>query len=164
MVAILTAPPVNNPPIRVWVQPIMPPPDVTNFIIRKPGIAALLRLSQVTGTLVLTTGPALIIRPQVPALQVGIPPSYPKGLLPVIPGGENAFAQKQFDQIRSSIASALLMIPQSATTPPTTLIDGMPRLARAPWRPIAGLGADAWVYWDAAGQVWRLGTSNPQNT
>jgi len=118
----------------------------------------------ITGTLALTLAPAVLIRPSVPPRQIGVPGAFPKGLLPIIQGGAEPFAQKQFDQIRNTLQSTLILMPQSATSPPTTLIDGMKRLARAPWRPVAGQGADAWVYWDAVGQVWRFLSDAPSNT
>jgi hypothetical protein len=83
---------------------------------------------------------------------------------PATQGGWNAFAQKQRDTIEAAINSILLMITQAATAAPKTLIDGMRRLARRPWWPVAGQAQDAWVYWDAAGQLWRFLSTNPTNT
>jgi len=102
----------------------------------------------------------------VPPVQIGIPAIYKKGVLPIIgsPTAASKFAQRQFDQLNNTISLALQFIPQSATEEPKTKFDGMKRLARKPWRPVAGQGADAWVYWDAVGQVWRYLSDAPSTT
>lgn len=117
----------------------------------------------IIGTLAVTEGDDVLQRPFVPPRQRGRS-AYPKGLLPIINADPAKFAQKQFDQLSNTISTALLMQQQSATAEPTTKLDGMPRLARAPWRPVAGQTQDAWVYWDAAGQVWRLQGTPPTST
>jgi len=100
----------------------------------------------------------------VPKLQVGTIPAYAPTLVPVIPGGNEAFTLNELQNLGDTVAKLVLMCPQSATALPKKLKDGMIRLARDPWWPVSGQTADAWVYWDAAGQVWRLLSTAPTTT
>lgn len=100
----------------------------------------------------------------VPKAQVGVPGPYTKGLVPLLPGGSEMFLQNELTRLHAALDGILLMVPQSATEVPQKLMDGMSRLSRYPWRPVAGQLADAWVYWDGAGQLWRLLSTAPTNT
>lgn len=92
------------------------------------------------------------------------PPRYVVGSTPSLPGGDAVYLDSQLSAIANSLAGINLMTPQSATAAPKTLLDGMMRLSRNPWRPVSGQTVDQWVYWDAAGSVWRLTTTSPTNT
>ena len=92
------------------------------------------------------------------------PPSYTPSSLPILPGGDGPYTQKELRRIGSTIDTIAQMLPQAATKAPTQLSDGMQRLARDPWRPVAGQTTDQWVYYDAAGGVWRLLSTAPTNT
>lgn len=62
-------------------------------------------------------------------------------------------------RLAEALQSTQRMTPQAATKAPNPPIDGMVRLARWPWWPVAGQTADAWVYYDGEGSVWRhIGT------
>jgi hypothetical protein len=58
----------------------------------------------------------------------------------------------------------LRVTPQVATVTPKVLVDGMQRLTRNGWHPVAGQTTDQWVYWDAKGVVWRLLSTSPTTT
>jgi hypothetical protein len=92
------------------------------------------------------------------------PPRYVVGSAPALPGGDAVYLDSQLQAIANSLAGINLMTPQSATAAPKTLLDGMMRLSRNPWRPVAGQTTDQLVYWDAAGAVWRLLATAPTNT
>lgn len=118
----------------------------------------------IIGTLIVTEGNDAYIPPVVPPRQRGRPIGYRQGVLPILQGGAEVFAQRQFAQIAATIEDLLLLTPQAATKEPPQLRDGMLRLARAPWRPVLGQDEDRWVYWDGAGQVWRFDGDKPTNT
>ena len=67
-------------------------------------------------------------------------------------------------RIQSLAENILLMTPQAATTAPLNPLDGMKRLARSPWRPVAGQNTDAWVYYDGALQEWVYEGTAPVTT
>lgn len=92
------------------------------------------------------------------------PPLYTVASPPSIPGGDAVYLAAQLAAIANSLSGIRAMTPQSATAAPKVLLDGMTRLARNPWRPVAGQTADAWVYYDAAGAVWRYQATPPTNT
>lgn len=121
-------------------------------------------MPSITGTLAIHEAPDRLAIPSVPKAQIGIANTYLKGVLPILSGGAAKFGQKQFDQLDKTIAHLLIMNPQSATAAPQQLFDGMRRLSRAPWRPVTGQIADAWVYFDAASGLWRLLSTAPSNT
>jgi hypothetical protein len=85
-------------------------------------------------------------------------------LTPILAGGQDRYYGQQLSLISISISSLIALTPQAATAAPKTPIDGMVRLARDPWRPVAGQTTDQWVYYDAAGKVWRLQGTSPTNT
>lgn len=91
-------------------------------------------------------------------------PAYKQGILPLLPGGEGPFAQREFDKLETVLSSHTDMLPQAATKAPSVLADGMIRLARNPWRPVSGQTVDKWVYYDAAGGIWRYTDTDPTNT
>jgi hypothetical protein len=71
------------------------------------------------------------------------------------------------DRVRSLVNCAVSLvnqIPGARTAAPPNPQDGWTFLARDPWRPVAGQTVDAWVYYDAAGGVWRLQGTTPTNT
>lgn len=92
------------------------------------------------------------------------PPLYTVAAPPSIPGGDAIYLASQLTAIANSLSGLRTLAAQSATVAPKVLLDGMIRLARNPWRPVAGQTADAWVYWDAAGSVWRFQATAPTNT
>ena len=79
--------------------------------------------------------------------------SYSKGAQPTIPGAESRYLQDELDKLERAIAAIASMTPQPATVAPRAPLDGMVRLARAPWRPLGGT-VDLWVYWDATSGTW----------
>lgn len=91
-------------------------------------------------------------------------PSYSPQALPVIAGGEGRYAQNELQSIKDVLAAYSVCLPQAANKAPTAPSDGMIRLSRDPWRPVSGQTTDQWVYWDAAGSVWRLLATAPTNT
>lgn len=92
------------------------------------------------------------------------PPLYTVAAPPSIPGGDAVYLAAQLGAIANSLSGIRAMTPQSATVAPKALLDGMVRLSRDPWRPVSGQTADAWVYWDAAGGIWRFQATAPTNT
>lgn len=103
--------------------------------------------------------------PTVPPRQSSILVPTKKGILPLISGGAEAYQNREMDRMSTMMSLTLALTPQAATEPPPTpWLDGMKRLARAPWRPVAGQTQDAWVYWDAAGQEWLYEGTNPTST
>ena len=100
----------------------------------------------------------------VPPSQSGQLTTYSSGFVPLLEGGESAFVKRELETLRAVLEDVLIMTPQSATKAPPRLKDGMRRLSRNPWRPVSGQTADAWVYWDAAGQLWRYESTAPTTT
>lgn len=92
---------------------------------------------------------------QVPPTQDSDILNYVNSIIPIMSQGAAAFTQAQLARLLSKLPEMILMLPQTATEVPKQLRDGMIRLARNPWYPVSGQAADAWVYFDAAGQVWR---------
>lgn len=72
---------------------------------------------------------------------------------PSLPASLPNFANTEFRKLEQSLADLFDMTPQATNTVPPAPRDGMIRLAQAPWRPVAGQSANAWVYYDAG--VWR---------
>lgn len=72
--------------------------------------------------------------------------------------------QNELQRIKSVLAAYSDRLPQATDKAPTAPSDGMIRLSRDPWRPVSGQTADAWVYYDAAGSVWRYLSTAPTNT
>jgi hypothetical protein len=71
------------------------------------------------------------------------------------------YLDNQLRAISNAIQGLALLAPQSSTEAPKTLVDGMVRLSRNPWRPVAGQVTDQWVYYDLAGLCWRLLSTAP---
>jgi hypothetical protein len=92
------------------------------------------------------------------------PPIYSPQVLPLLPGGEGPYTQAELRRLQTVLAAYQNLLPQASTQAPVNLVDGMIRLARSPWWPVAGQAADAWVYWDAAGVVWRYQATAPTTT
>lgn len=86
--------------------------------------------------------------------RVTTPAPYIVGTPPSLPGGDAVYLAAQLQAIATSIAGLRLMSPQAAAEVPKTLNDGMQRLARAPWWPVVGQTADAWVYYDLPTGTW----------
>lgn len=91
-------------------------------------------------------------------------PAYSSGILPLLEGGEGPYAQREFNKLASVLRVYASMLPQAATQAPKNPADGMIRLSRNPWRPVAGQTVDKLVYYDAAGGVWRYLSTDPTNT
>ena len=86
-------------------------------------------------------------------MQVYTAPTTP--ILPSTANGDSSrFLLSELASIQAVLASTQAMIPQAATQPPKLPVDGMQRLSRAPWRPLAGQVADQWVYFDAPSNSW----------
>ena len=77
------------------------------------------------------------------------------------PTASTQFVQQELSRISASMANLVRMTPQVATKEPSVVNDGMIRLARSPWRPVAGTDTDAWVFWNAASGAWELFSSAP---
>lgn len=80
---------------------------------------------------------------------------------PLLPGGGDTFVQNIAQRLQIAIEGLRRMVPHAAIKAPTTPRDGMVRLARRPWWPVSGQAADAWVYYDATGRVWRYLSTAP---
>lgn len=85
-----------------------------------------------------------------------IPAPFTRSPLPLIEGGGARYLQVELGRVQDSINSMVWRLPQPATEAPKKLIDGMIRLARAPWWPASGQSADAWVWYDATTSTWKL--------
>lgn len=92
------------------------------------------------------------------------PPVYTPAVLPILPGGEGPYTQAELRRLQTVLGAYLNLLPQAAIKAPVTLVDGMIRMARDPWWPVAGQTADKWVYFDAAGAVWRYLATDPTTT
>lgn len=97
------------------------------------------------------------------SVKPGLQP-YTQGRPPITPGGDSIHTQNEMSKIATAINNAMLLIPQPAIAAPKNLADGMIRLSRQPWQPVAGTTTDAWVYYDASGGVWRLLSTAPTNS
>lgn len=107
----------------------------------------------------------LVTKPRIPRLQQtnALAPARPT-LVPLIPGGAEPYAANTMQRLQTMAENTLLMTPQAATQAPATLLDGMKRLARSPWRPVSGQTVDAWVYYDAAAGKWLFEGTAPTTT
>lgn len=81
------------------------------------------------------------------------PLTYTRNPQPLLPGADARYLQDELAKLEQVLANIALLTPQVATAAPKTLVDGMIRLARAPWRPTGGT-ADLWVRYDAAAGTW----------
>lgn len=100
----------------------------------------------------------------VPQSMKGTIASLGPAIVPLIEGGAAVAARSELAHLRTAIQTAVLLIPQTAVKAPTAPVDGMIRLSRAPWRPVSGQTTDQWVYFDGAGQIWRLLATAPIDT
>jgi hypothetical protein len=80
--------------------------------------------------------------------------------------GENLvrWANRNSGNLAASVSKLVAFCVSNAKAAPTKPQDGMLRLARSPWWPVSGQTADAWVYYDAAGNTWQYLTTPPTNT
>jgi hypothetical protein len=85
---------------------------------------------------------------------IGQPKGFIRTSVPLLADPSGTYLQNELSAIQASIATLLIFSPSAATKPPTALGDGMIRLSRAPWRPLAGQTADTWVYYDAPSGSW----------
>lgn len=79
-----------------------------------------------------------------------MPRHYRRGLRPSLPGGEGVYLEEELRRIEEVLQDILKAVPQVAYTVPENPVEGMIRLAKAPWKPF--LERDwAWVtYKDGA--------------
>lgn len=89
---------------------------------------------------------------------------YVSNVNPILDGGQATFLLNELSRIQDVFKSTQEMIPQASTKAPTTPKDGMIRLARAPWRPVAGQNVDQWVFYDGASNQWTYLMNTPTNT
>lgn len=97
-------------------------------------------------------------RPQGPA-------ALTAGAIPSLEGP--GWARWVVQRIQSLIITGQVLInqiPGARTAAPPNPQDGWTFLARDPWWPVSGQTADAWVYYDAAGGVWRYQGTPPTPT
>jgi hypothetical protein len=92
------------------------------------------------------------------------PTAYSTSVQPILPGGADAYVQKELGRIQAAIKATQALTPSAAVKAPEKPVDGMMRLARFPWRPVSGQTADAWVYYDAVGAAWRYLSTAPTNS
>lgn len=98
------------------------------------------------------------------ASSASTPMPYSPANLPILGDGLAPYLQRELNKIRDAIYTTQRMTPQAASTAPKVLLDGMPRLSRYPWWPVSGQTADAWVYYDAVGKVWRYSSTAPTSS
>lgn len=84
------------------------------------------------------------------------PQPYVQSLLPITPDGYQRYYQNEFGRVEVSTKSIYDMVPCPATAAPKVPRDGMVRLSRSPWRPVAGTTTDAWVFYDLPSASWKL--------
>lgn len=82
--------------------------------------------------------------------------TYVANVEPILEGGDSSFVLAELAKIQDVFRSTQAMIPQAANKAPSSPQDGMVRLARAPWRPVADQTGDAWVYFDGSSSTWML--------
>ena len=73
---------------------------------------------------------------------------------PLLDASDASYIVPELKKIATAISSIQAMVPQAATSAPTTPKDGMMRLARSPWRPVKGQTTDIWVYYDGSSGTW----------
>lgn len=83
------------------------------------------------------------------------PPSYRMGIVPTNPDAHATFLAEELRKVETVLAAVVRMTPQTATKLPLVVADGMIRLARSPWWPVAGQNQDAWVHYDAVLGSWQ---------
>jgi len=84
------------------------------------------------------------------------PTPYRRSTSPSLAGGELRFLMDQLQRLETTLGDLCALCPQEADAAPAAPRSGMQRLARAPWRPVAGQTADAWVYFDGPSSTWKL--------
>lgn len=92
------------------------------------------------------------------------PTPFQRSPQPLIDGGDGAYLRTELQNVHAAIESTQLFTPCPAIKAPASPVDGMIRLARKPWRPVAGQTVDKWVYYDGVGAVWRYLGTDPTNT
>jgi hypothetical protein len=102
------------------------------------------------------------------ATKTSAPTPYIGSTTPVLEGSNQQYLLQELTRIGTAVATTQAMTPQSSVAPPKTSqktnLDGQMRLARYPWWPVSGQTADAWVYYDQAGGVWRYLSTAPTST
>jgi hypothetical protein len=93
------------------------------------------------------------------------PQTASKGSLPILEGaGVLRWLQTRVTSLLAVTTQLVQMAVSNAQTAPTPPQDGMVRLARYPWWPVSGQTADAWVYYDTSGALWRYLSTAPTST
>lgn len=93
------------------------------------------------------------------------PPAPAQGAMPILgDDGAQVWAHQRIKALLNSVTALVGCAVSNLMAAPKTPQDGQLVLSRAPWRPVAGQTADAWVYWDQAGGVWRFIATAPTNT
>lgn len=100
----------------------------------------------------------------VPLKQKSVPAAPVMSTLPLTLSGSHPYGQQQMASLKNAIETTQAFTPQTSLKAPSNPTDGMIRLARYPWWPVSGQSADAWVYFDGAGGVWRLMSTAPTST
>lgn len=107
----------------------------------------------------------LFTKPRIPrAQQSDALSSSRPAPLPLMPGGNGPYSQRELSRLQAMAENTLAMVPQAATQAPTAPLDGMKRLARSPWRPVSGQTVDSWVFYDAAAGKWVYEGTAPATT
>jgi hypothetical protein len=92
------------------------------------------------------------------------PVPFVRGAQPILDGGDAAYSRRELDAIKVSLDSTQAFAVYAITKAPDPPLDGMRRLSRWPWWPVSGQAADAWVYYDAVGKVWRYDATAPTSS
>ena len=93
------------------------------------------------------------------------PPGTPQGAQPLLGGnGAQVWARARIVSLVRAVQQLVAMAVSNSLAAPVEPQDGMVRLSRWPWWPVAAQSADAWVYYDMAGGVWRLLSTSPTTT
>lgn len=82
-----------------------------------------------------------------------IPTPYVLGNLPARDDGWPLWTRQELGKVKETLDTLIILTPQAADRAPARLIEGMIRLAKAPWRPVAGQTTDQWVTY--VGGAWR---------
>jgi hypothetical protein len=73
------------------------------------------------------------------------PKPYQTRSPPSLPDPTNSYLTLELRSIQETLRGVLDMMPQDAIAAPAAPREGMMRLAKSPWRPVAGQTADKWV-------------------
>jgi hypothetical protein len=75
----------------------------------------------------------------------GQPTAYTVGAGPSCDPSSPVYLQNQLRALSATLEQMRQMTPQPATKAPASPVNGMHRLACAPWRPVVGQTTDRWV-------------------